>query len=61
MATARHADHIACSRKTTRRWVELAWIVKVWGTAALLVLLLELAGVHPSGLLMRLWTQLLSL
>ena len=61
MATAHHVDQVACPPKATRRWAELAWIVKVWGTAALLVLMLELAGVHPNGLLMRIWSQLLGL
>ena len=58
MPAAHHAKHTDCSRTSTRRWEELAWMVKVWGAAVLLVLLLELAGIHPGGLLLRIWSQL---
>lgn len=58
MATAQHFDRIDHAQPAARRWVELAWMVKTWGIAAFAVLLLEVAGLHPSGVLMRLWSYL---
>lgn len=44
-------------RPQKRRSTELAWIVKVLLAATLLLLVLQISGVHHGGMLLRLWRQ----
>ena len=46
-------------RSAKPEWRGLVWILKVWGGAALAVLILELLGVLPGGVLLRLWSSIL--
>lgn len=45
-------------RPTKRSWPQLVWMINVWVPAATAVLVLELSGVHPTGMLMRLWLRI---
>ena len=47
-------------RPAKHRWTELVWIIKVLLAAALVLLLLEVSGVHPHGVLLQLWVRLMS-
>jgi hypothetical protein len=51
-------DMLGSWRSVKPEWRGLVWILKVWGAAALAVLLLEMLGIHPPGVLLRLWSSI---